>query len=152
MDAIGRRNKYETNVKPRLKEIPKLYETMTEAQIAKELGVAVSSFEKYKLEYPELVEVLKQGRKDLIQELKASLKKKAKGYFYEEEKWVQRKEGKQTFMVYEKTKKYAQPDTGAIHLLLKNLDPEWHNDDKKTIELKKEQLKIAKEKAEANQW
>ena len=105
MDAIGRRNKYETNVKPRLKDIPKMYETMTEAQIAKELGVAVSSFEKYKLENPELVEVLKQGRKDLIQELKASLKKKAKGYFYEEEKWVQRKEGKQTFMVYEKTKK-----------------------------------------------
>jgi predicted transcriptional regulator len=149
---MGRRSKYETHVKPRLHEIPKLYETMTEAQIAKELGVSVSAFENYKLQYPELVTALRDSKKELIEELKATLKKKAKGYFYEEEKIVQRKEGKQTFVVVEKTKKYAHPDTGAIHLLLKNLDPEWHNDDKKTMDLKKEQLEIAREKAEANQW
>jgi len=149
---MGRLNKYETHVKPRLKEIPKLYETMTEAQIARELGVAVSSFEKYKTEYPELIEALKKGKKDLVEELKASLKKKAKGYTYEETKVTQRREGHQTTVVKETYTKVAHPDTGAIHLLLKNLDPEWHNDDKKTIEMKKEQLKIAKEKAEANQW
>lgn len=149
---MGRLNKYETNVKPRLKEIPKLYETMTEAQIARELGVAVSSFEKYKTQYPELIEALRKGKKDLIEELKASLKKKAKGYTYEETKLTQRREGNQTTVVKETYTKVAHPDTGAIHLLLKNLDPEWHNDDKKTIELKQEQLKIAKEKAEQNNW
>lgn len=149
---MGRLNKYETNVKPRLKEIPKLYETMTEAQIARELGVAVSSFEKYKTQYPELIEALRKGKKDLIEELKASLKKKAKGYTYEETKVTQRREGHQTTVVKETYTKVAHPDTGAIHLLLKNLDPEWHNDDKKTIELKQEQLKIAKEKAEQNNW
>lgn len=149
---MGRLNKYETNVKPRLKEIPKLYETMTEAQIAKELGVAVSSFEKYKTQYPELIEALRKGKKDLIEELKASLKKKAKGYTYEETKITQRREGHQTTVVKETYTKFAHPDTGAIHLLLKNLDPEWHNDDKQTIKLKKEQLKIAKEKAEQNNW
>ena len=149
---MGRLNKYETNVKPRLKEIPKLYETMTEAQIARELGVAVSSFEKYKTQYPELIEALRKGKKDLIEELKASLKKKAKGYTYEETKVTQRREGHQTTVVKETYTKAAHPDTGAIHLLLKNLDPEWHNDDKKTIELKQEQLKIAKEKAEQNNW
>ena len=48
--------------------------------------------------------------------------------------------------------KYAQPDTGAIHLLLKNIDPEWHNDDKATLDLKKEQLELAKKKQEADEW
>ena len=149
---MGRVNKYETHVKPRLNEIPKLYETLTEAQIAKELGVAVSSFEKYKTLYPELNEALKKGRKELIEDLKSSLKKKAKGYYYEEEKIIQRREGHQTTVVKETYKKYAQPDTGAIHLLLKNIDPNWHNDDAKTIEIKEKQLEIAKEKADANNW
>ena len=73
-------------------------------------------------------------------------------FSYEEEKIIQRREGHQTTVVKETYKKYAHPDTGAIHLLLKNLDPNWHNDDAKTIEIKQKQLEIAKEKAEANNW
>ena len=44
------------------------------------------------------------------------------------------------------------PDLGSIHLLLKNIDPEWHNDDKATLDLKKEQLELAKKKQEADEW
>ena len=61
------------------------------------------------------------------------------------------KGGKESKKIEEK-EKYAQPDTGAIHLLLKNLDPSWHNDDKQTMELKREQTEIMKQKAEAAQW
>ena len=49
-------------------------------------------------------------------------------------------------------KKYAVPDTGAIHLLLKNNDPEWHNDDKQTMELKKKQVELQERKIELDEF
>ena len=79
---MGRKNKYETNVKPHLAEIPKWYETMTEGQIASKLGVSSSSWENYKNTYPELLQCLRQGKDFLIEELKSTLKKKALGYEY----------------------------------------------------------------------
>lgn len=81
-----------------------------------------------------------------------SLRKKARGYYYEETKEVYKDEDGKITRTTEKYKKYAQPDVGAIHLLLKNLDPEWTNDDKTTIEIKKQQIEIAKQKAENAEW
>jgi len=52
----------------------------------------------------------------------------------------------------EETEKYAAPDTGAIHLLLKNLDDNWRNDDKATMDMKREKLELDKQKAEAESW
>ena len=151
---MGRKGKYETHVKPHLKDIPKWYETMTEGQIARKLGIAPSTFENYKLQYPELVDCLQQGKELLVDELKDTLRKKAKGYYYTETKqsYLKDENGNVTGLVkVEETEKYAQPDTGAIHLLLKNLDDDWRNDDKPTMKLKQEQLEIAKQKAE-NDW
>ena len=48
--------------------------------------------------------------------------------------------------------KYAPPDTGAIHLLLKNLDDNWRNDDKPTMDLRREKLENDKKKAENADW
>jgi hypothetical protein len=102
--------------------------------------------------YPELVEAIRKGHEELCQELKTTLKKKALGYYYKETKTTQRKENGKTVVVVETFEKYAQPDTGSIHLLLKNHDDTWRNDDKTTIDLKKEQVEIAKKKAEENAW
>lgn len=149
---MGRKNKYQTHVQPYLKDIKEWYETLNEGQIAKKLGIAVSSFENYKNQYPELKEALSEGREHLIEELKSSLKKKAKGYYYEETKTSIRQENGKEVKVIEKYKKYAQPDTGAIHLLLKNLDAEWRNDDKQTLDMKREKLELDKQKAEDESW
>ena len=150
---MGRKGRYETHVKPYLSQIQEWCQDLDEKQIAVDrLGVAVSTFEKYKREHPELREALKNGRQQLIADLKASLKKKAKGFIYEETKTTIREEGNKRVQVVEKYKKYAPPDTGAIHLLLKNLDPEWTNDDKTTVDLKREQLELAKQKAENDNW
>lgn len=150
---MGRKSRYETHVKPYLNQIQEWYEDLDERQIAVDkLGIAVSTWEKYKKENPELREVLKKGKQHLVSELKTSLKKKAKGFYYEETKTCIREvDGKQVKTI-EKYKKYAQPDTGALHLLLKNLDETWHNDDLETINMKKEQLKIAREKMENENW
>lgn len=148
---MGRKNKYETHVKPYLKDIPKWYETMTEGQIAKKLGIAPSTFELYKTKYPELIDCLSQGKEILIDDLKDSLRKKARGFHYTETKrtYMENEAGEQLGVVrVESTEKYAAPDTGAIHLLLKNLDNDWRNDDKATMDLKREKLELEKQKSE----
>lgn len=151
---MGRKNKYETHIQPNLAKISEWVATMTEAQIAQKLGVNVRSFDRYKVDHEELREALKSGKQDLIEELKATLKMKAKGFRYTEEKIIEKfdEAGNSTGKTVETYKKYAPPDLGAIHLLLKNLDDTWRNDDKATLDLKKEQVEIAKMKAEENNW
>lgn len=152
---MGRKNKFESNVRPFLNEIPKWYETMTEGQIAKKLGISVASFENYKIKYPELVDCLRKGKDVLVDDLKDSLRKKAKGFYYTETKrtFLENELGEQIGTVrVEQTEKYAAPDTGAIHLLLKNFDESWTNDDKTTLDLKREKLELEKQKAEGESW
>ena len=149
---MGRKNKYETHIKPYLPKIPKWYETMTEGQIAKKLGVSVASWENYKLAYPELVECLRSSKQMLAEELKATLKKKAQGFYYTEKKKAIKKMGKEEVKTLEEFERYSIPDTGAIHLLLKNIDDEWRNDDKPTYELKKKQTEIMQQKADQAEW
>lgn len=145
---MGRKSKYELNIRPHLQEIPKWYETMTEAEIAKRLGVSVASFENYKNKYPELVAVLHSAKEELVENLKATLKKKALGFSYKETKKVIRNvDGKDTKLI-EEYEKYSPPDTGAIHLLLKNLDDTWRNDDQITVDFRREKLELEKMKAE----
>ena len=150
---MGRKDRYETQVQPRLSEIPEMVGTMTEEQIAKQLGISRRSFERYKQQHEELRAALKKGREDLVRDLKMTLKRKAKGFFYTEKKTTVRdseREGKT--VIVETFEKYAQPDTGAIHLLLKNLDETWRNDDRETMDLKRQRLEMEKEKNEASNW
>lgn len=150
---MGRKSRYESHVQPNLGKIAEWYTEMDEGAIAKRLGVARSTFEKYKAEHKELRDALTYGKQELVSDLKSALKKKAKGFYYDETKTCIRQDGNgKEVKVVEKYKRYAPPDLGAIHLLLKNLDDEWRNDDKATLEIKKEQLEIAREKAEATAW
>ena len=152
MGKAGRKNKYETHVKPYFEKIKKWYLTKTETQIAQKLGITVQSWIKYKNQYPELRELLQDSKEDLVDELKGILKKKAQGFYYTETtKTVIKDEGKEIKKIEER-QRYAQPDTGAIHLLLKNLDNEWHNDDRQTYELKKKQIDIMQQKADQTEW
>lgn len=149
---MGRKSKYELNVKPHLSEIPKWYEEMTEAEIAKRLGVSVASFEVYKNNHPELLNVLHSAREELVDNLKLSLKKKALGFTYKEtRKTIRNVDGVDT-KVLEEYERYSPPDTGAIHLLLKNLDNTWRNDDKVTMDFKREKLELEKMKIESENW
>ena len=145
----GTPNKYFSNVEPYLDEISRMALNMTEEQIAKELGVAPSSFRSYKHKYPALVDALKKGRRQLVMELKSTLIQKAKGYNYEERKKVFENGELVREEVYTKA---ALPDTGSIHLLLKNLDPEHWAENPQALELKKQELELQKEKMEFQNW
>lgn len=150
---MARKGNYDRIVKPRLDEVRDWVTDFTEEQIALKLGISRKSMLNYKNQYPEFADALVEGRIKMVKDLKAALRKKAKGFYYTETKKVTKTDpdGNVTTTV-EEYKKYAQPDTGAIHLLLKNNDPEWTNDDQTTIKIKREQLEIAKTKAEADSW
>lgn len=151
------KSKYDSHVKPHLDKITKWTEDLTDEQIAARLKISRKSFIEYKKQHPELVEALEKGKKRLVVELKDTLKKKAKGFYYEEVKTVKihnpdSEAEPEWIEKIEINRKYAQPDTGAAHLLLKNLDPTWRNDDAETMKLKKQQVEIQKQKLEQDNW
>lgn len=142
---MGRNGRYETHVKPFLEDIKKWYEFETEKQISSQLGITQTSFERFKKQHPELREALAAGRQSLITDLKESLKKKAHGFHYTEtKKTIRNVDGVKTTLI-EEFDRYSPPDTGAIHILLKNLDDDWRNDDKQTMALKREELDMKKQ-------
>lgn len=140
-----RASNYEKLVQPKLKEIAVMNQTMSERQIAFALGVSLTSFNEYKVLHEELRDALQRGRDELVRKVKESMVKSANGYYYTETD--ESEDG-----VTNKRKRWAKPDVVAQHLLLKNYDPEWHNDDHETMELKKKQVEIAKQKADELTW
>ena len=149
---MGRKSKYETHVQPHLEDIKEWITEETEGDIAKRLRISQQSFENYKKNYPELQEALRCGKEELISELRQTLKRKARGYTYTETKTIIRDDGKNKVKIIEKNERYAHPDTGAIHLLLKNLDKTWRNDDHETMEIKKKQVELTERKLENEEW
>ena len=172
MAKRGRKNKYETHVKPFFPEIMEMCRTMTEAQIAEQLGIGASTFAFYKSEFPELSEVLKKGKRNLVADLRGALIKRAMGFSYKETKTVTEriklpdgiKEfllengfaedelGKSQLIKTEVTNKHALPDVAALNLALKNYDSENWANDPQILDLKKQELELRKQQIENNSW
>lgn len=145
----GRPNKYYSHIEPKLAEVEKLALSMTEKQIAESLGVGYTAFKDYKKKYPPLATALKKGRETLVNELKSTLIKKAKGFQYEERKIV--KEMGVTTRE-EITTKSSLPDVAAINLLLKNYDKENWANDPQVLALRKRELELREMQIDANTW
>ena len=125
---------------------------LREDQIAKNLGISVTTLEVYKKSYPELVKSLKKGKESLITELENALIKKALGYDYEEKKVYTKTESGQSVTYTEITKKHQPPDTGALFGLLKNKDPEHYSDNPQMLQLKKQELELRERLAKQCDW
>ncbi len=148
----GRKGKYESNVEPHIAEIPEWRKNLTEAEIAEKLGISVSALSKYKNEHEELKKALKLGAEQLAKDLKNSLIKRGKGFYYTESKKITCVVDGKEQTREENYKRYSPPDVSAINLLLKNIDPEWRNDDMETIKIKREKIEIEKQKSENSDW
>lgn len=151
--VLARPDNYTKRVKPHLHEIPEWSITMTNGQIAAKLGVSRSAWDDYINQHQELKEALKTGNELFVKELRNAMRKKAFGFSYTEKKTTQRKgsDGKMQAVI-ETFERESLPDVVALHLLLKNNDPEWRNEDFETMELKKKQLDIAQQKADEQTW
>lgn len=149
----GRKSKYDKQVKPFLNQVDKwLNDGATEKQVAEALGVAYSSWSNYKNQFKELKDLCDKPRVNLILDLRGALVKEAKGYMYEEKKTYIRKDEDGNESKYtEIVQKYARPNTNAIFGALNLYDPEYVKD-KKNYELKKEELELRKQLADADNW
>lgn len=154
MTKRGRKGAYETRIKSRFSEIKNWLEHgATERQIADNLGVSYSTFNKYKAEKPEFAEFIKNGRKSLVLQLRGALVKKALGFEYvERKKYTKQDPDGNIFRYVEETTKTALPDVAALNLCLKNYDPEDWANDPQSLALKREELELRREMAERDNW
>lgn len=147
----GRPSKYDTKVKPYFKEIKEgLEKGLTEKEIAKALGIAYSSWNKYKVEITEFAELIKsKDMRPLIADLENALVKRAKGFEYKEVKEVVTEDIHGIKLTTETVTKYQPPDTTAIFGALNRFDPNYKKD-AAYYELKKQELELKKAIAKDN--
>lgn len=126
--AGGRPNKYDTHIKPYLKQMAILRSHGEEySSLARMFNIAESTLYKHKSEIEEFSETLKKGDQILIDELEATLYDLAKGR-------VERKKTKieyhpdGTIKSREETTEMLAPNVAALIFSLTNLAPEkWRN-------------------------
>ena len=152
----GRKSAYETSIKPRFDDITNwLQSGATEKQIASNLNIAYSTFNKYKAEIQEFSELLKNGRQKLVIELRGALVNRAMGFHYYEETEVKELDKEINTLVTtkkERKKKYAAPDVAALNLCLKNYDKDNWSNDPRADDFKREELEMKKKALEENNW
>lgn len=176
MTKRGRPSKYETHVKSKFKEIEEWVKLgATEKEIWKKLDVSKSRFYEYKSKYKEFQDLLKNNRKQPVEEIKAAMLKRAKGFQYTEKKTISQfvdlpdeiKEYLPEEVVnnikspklirIEETTKTALPDVAAGLVLLQHWDKDkdgktkWSRDPAQ-LELKQKEFEFKKEQAENENW
>ena len=153
----GRKNKYETNVKPYLDDInKKIREGITESAIAKALGISVATLNNYKLEHPELRDALSRNKgADILQELVNEGIKAAKGYWVEEETttYGRDEDGNVVVKGVVKSKKWI-PANPVLHKFyaLNFGKSEGLVNDPLEYELKKAKAEFEEEQAKIKNW
>lgn len=174
----GRPNKYFQCVKPRFAEIAEwLRSGATDKEIAKKLGVNDKVFCKYKAQYSDLNDLLKNERQGAVAEIKAALFRRATGFTYNEKKTIVEYEewkpeikdalaqigvdvdalGQRKLVRVEMYEKAALPDPACAMILLKHWDKDedgnaqW-TQDPAMLELKKKELELKEKKLESEDW
>lgn len=152
---MARKNKYETNVKPRFEEIKKWCKRgATDKEIIRLLGISKTVYYEYLTKYPEFSDLIKKNRIDAVEEIKTALFKRAIGFQYTETKEIKAiDEDGNTSVRTEKVIKTVVPDPASCMILLKHWDKvnEWTNEPA-LLKLKKEELKLKKEQLENENW
>jgi hypothetical protein len=127
---------------------------LNESQIIKNLAISKTTFEKYKHEQPELVELLKKGVNNQVGEVENALYKTAIGYHYIDEVAFKCKEvyydGNGQRCEREEVKsapvnKFHAPETAAMAFFLKNKDKKNWGDNPQLIDIRREELTYKKQ-------
>lgn len=152
--GAGRPSKYETHIKPFFDQIKDAYKRgVDEKEIAKGLGIAVSTWCAAKNKYPEFSEILKRDEEDvkkILERLDNALMKCAEGFEYIEEKQIIRKDRNgERVAGLEKYKRIVPPNPTAIFGAYNRFDKDYKRD-KAYYDLKKEEIELKKQMAEMN--
>lgn len=156
---VGRKDVWESKIKPNLDKIEKWYkEGATEKEIIESLEIGKTSFYKYKAEKTELADLERFSREVLVENIKNALYKRAIGYDYEETKTTFRKprgggDNDVEFIYTEKVKKHQAASETAGLILLKHWDKkEKWTGDPQTLEMKEKQFRLETMKTMQDKW
>lgn len=150
----GRKTVYDTHIAPRLDDIRKWRKVgATVENMCDVLGVSKTTFHKYLNEQPEFADAYKNGKAELVIDLRGELSRIAFKHTLETKKQYIKQDmetGHKT-QYTEITTKEVDGDIAAINLLLKNLDENWSNDPQ-NLALRKQELELRKAIAAANNF
>lgn len=151
---MGRPNKYDSHIKPYLKQIAEWKRNgATDEQICEQLDVSKSVYYDAKVKYSEFSEILKNSKAMFISDLRGELARLAFKHTLSTVKVYTKNDEKGNPITYrEKTEKEVDGDIAAIHLLLKNLDRDNWADNPQGLEIKKQELELRRLIAEANSF
>lgn len=150
---MGRKSKYETDIKPFLEQIREWKKNgATNEQIAEQLGVGRSTFFDAINKYSDLADALRKSQEEFVADLKGELARLAFKHTLRTKKvYTKKDENDQEVKYTEMTEKEVDGSITAINLLLQNNDKSWANDPK-NLELRKQELELKKMLAEANNF
>ena len=157
------KNKYEECVRSRFADIHKWLNVdgLYEKDIIKRLGIGKTTWERYKHDHSELVELLKSGRQHQIAEVEESLFKTATGYTYTEEQafklkrvfWDENDRRCEEERVEVQTvQKFKPAETGAASFFLINKDRKNWGVNPALIDLRREQFEHQKKMDEKDDF
>ena len=162
-NKVGRKSIYETKIKARFKEIESwLSKGATERSVANKLGIAYSTFNKYKAEKKEFMELLNKGRDTAVDDIENAMFESAIGGVKTLKKPLKVKR-----VEYDNGKRLLEEEnivqveeeifvplntTAAIYLLKHWGGDRGYTSDPQTLKLKQEELELKKKQVENNDW
>jgi len=120
-------------------------EGLTDKEIAQKMGIAKSTLNKWKIDFPSFSDSLKAGKEPVDSTVQKSLYQRAIGYSFKEKKVIVELDtnGNQKPARIETTEKIVPPDTTAQIFWLKNRRPDlWR--EKHDVELTNPFLELMK--------
>lgn len=160
----GRKNSYETVILPKRDEIRELLSKgYSEKDTAKKIGVSYSTWRKYKAEISAFSALILTEREKCIKEIEKSMYLQAVGFTKKVQKAMKlrtveydpktgKKKREEEKVEYYEEEIYIAPSQAAGAFLLKNWDKLHYTGEPALLEIKKEELKIKKERAEQESW
>lgn len=143
--VTGRRSKYYTHVEPNLERIRKMRQMGEyEENIAKKLGVGVSTWYEYRNRHPELQEALKTSKELLINDISDSLFRMGLGGIVvkKTKRYTKIRAGVKETHIEELTEEIP-PNVAAAIYSLNNLDPErWKNRYREEVDIKLDEKQV----------
>lgn len=102
---------------------------LSDADIAKNLGISLDAYYRYQKQFPEFYEAIKRGKRPANIIVENALYKRCVGFEYDEVTQEIGKDEKGKQVIRKKTvKKHVVPDVNAIRFWLTNREPElWKN-------------------------
>ena len=157
MAKRGAKSKYEILCKPRLKEInEKVRQGVTEAEIAKALGISVASLNNYRNKHPEFAEALSKGKgADCLQDLINAGVEAAKGSYKENEQtiYTMDEEGNPVIEKVIVNKVWQPPNPALNKFYVMNFGKEQgFSNDPLQHELKKQKQEFDEKLEKAKNW